>query len=245
VRWCGNENGIIGNTNWNLLDTAGFKRGEGAPSTDTLNSGNRNGQHWIPAEADVSIRPGWFYRPEEDNKVKTAPQLFELYTKSVGNGGNLLLNVPPDRNGLIHPIDSAALMQFRLMRDKAFANNLLSKATTKDHLNKPVTTVLDGNNQTYWTGNGMNPSLVIQFAETTDLNCLVLEEYLNYGQRIGGFVVENWNGKQYETLATATTMGRKKTLRFPLTEAKQIRIRFTDLKAAPLVRGISGYRVPF
>ncbi|MFN3794740.1 MAG: alpha-L-fucosidase [Chitinophagaceae bacterium] len=245
IRWCGNENGIIGNTNWNLLDTAGFKRGEGAPTTDTLNSGNRNGQHWMPAEADVSIRPGWFYRPEEDSKVKTAPQLFDLYTKSVGNGGNLLLNVPPDRNGLIHPIDSTALMQFRLMRDKAFANNLLSKASIKDQLNKPVMSLNDGNAQTYWTGNGKNPSLVIQFAETTDLNCLVLEEFLNFGQRIGGFVVENWNGKQYETLATATTMGRKKILRFSLIEAKQIRIRFTDLKAAPLVRNISGYRVPF
>jgi alpha-L-fucosidase len=57
----GNENGIAGDPNWNFLDTAGFKRGEGAPPTDSLNHGNYYGKQWIPAECDVSIRPGWFY----------------------------------------------------------------------------------------------------------------------------------------------------------------------------------------
>ncbi len=66
-----------------------------------LNQGNINGKNWIPAECDVSIRPGWFYHKEEDDKVKTPEQLFELYLKSVGRGANLLLNIPPDRRGLI------------------------------------------------------------------------------------------------------------------------------------------------
>jgi len=79
IRWCGNENGFAGETNWNFLDTAGFARGIGAPPTDTLNRGNYNGKNWIPAECDVSIRPGWFYHAAEDKKVKTPQTLFELY----------------------------------------------------------------------------------------------------------------------------------------------------------------------
>ena len=75
IRWAGNENGIAGITNWNLLDTAGFHRGQGAPPNDTLNQGNINGKNWIPAECDVSIRPGWFYHAGEDSLVKSPEQL--------------------------------------------------------------------------------------------------------------------------------------------------------------------------
>jgi alpha-L-fucosidase len=112
IRWIGNESGIAGITNWNRLDTAGFKRGEGGPPTDTLNSGNVYGKHWIPGEADVSIRPGWFFRASENDKVKSPEILFDLYLKSVGRGANLLLNVPPDNRGLIHENDSASVMGF-------------------------------------------------------------------------------------------------------------------------------------
>ena len=108
IRWCGNEKGIAGETNWNSLDTVGFTPGAGAPPVDTLNRGNMNGKNWIPAECDVSIRPGWFYHREEDEKIKTPEELFQLYLKSVGRGANLLLNVPPDRTGKINEKDSAA-----------------------------------------------------------------------------------------------------------------------------------------
>ena len=124
IRWVGNERGIAGETNWNTLDTIGFSAGMGAPHADTLNQGNVNGKFWIPAECDVSIRPGWFYHKEEDDKVKTPEQLFDLYLKSVGRGATLLLNVPPDRRGLINENDSAALMGFKKLRDASFNKNL-------------------------------------------------------------------------------------------------------------------------
>lgn len=120
IRWCGNEQGFAGETNWNFLDTAGFTPGAGAPPIDTLNRGNYNGKNWIPAECDVSIRPGWFYHKEENEKIKTPQQLFSLYLKSVGRGANLLLNVPPDRNGLISNEDSTALVRFRKLREESF-----------------------------------------------------------------------------------------------------------------------------
>src|SRR6185369_11418735 len=144
IRWVGNENGIAGDPNWNFLDTAGFKRGIGAPPTDSLNHGNYNGKQWIPAECDVSIRPGWFYHAAEDKKVKTPQTLFELYLKSVGRGANLLLNVPPDRRGLINEKDSAALAGFKHLRDESFGVNLLKEADTyyefssKDFSEKPM-----------------------------------------------------------------------------------------------------------
>ena len=131
IRWVGNENGLIHETNWNLLDTAGFKRGEGAPPNDTLNRGNFNGKNWIGAEADVSIRKGWFYHAEEDSTVKSGKTLFNLYLNSVGHGGNLLLNVPPNRKGLIAPEDSAALMDFKKIRAAAFKTNLFINAISK------------------------------------------------------------------------------------------------------------------
>ena len=84
VRWVGNESGYAGKTNWNLLDTAGFKRGHGAPHQDTLGKGNYKGASYIPAEVDVSIRPGWFYRDSENDKVKSSDKLFNIYLESVG-----------------------------------------------------------------------------------------------------------------------------------------------------------------
>lgn len=124
IRWVGNEQGFIGKTNWNYLDTAGFKRGEGSPAMDTLNQGNAYGANWIPGECDVSIRPGWFYHAHEDEKVKKPEDIFQLYLKSVGRGANLLLNVPPDRRGRIHPTDSAALEGFAQIREKALSREL-------------------------------------------------------------------------------------------------------------------------
>ena len=134
IRWVGNENGIAGTTNWNLLDTAGFSRGLGAPPNDTLNRGNVNGRNWIPAECDVSIRPGWFYHAKEDSLVKSPEKLFDIYLKSVGRGANLILNVPPDTRGLISSYDSAALMGFAKLRKESF-QDLISSGNAMVSLN--------------------------------------------------------------------------------------------------------------
>src|SRR6185369_2963370 len=138
IRWCGNENGIAGKTNWNLLDTVGFTPGAGAPAVDILNRGNENGKNWIPAECDVSIRPGWFYHKEEDDKIKSPEELFQLYLKSVGRGANLLLNVPPDRTGRINERDSAALVGFKKLREESFKKNLATNAKAFAHSNEKI-----------------------------------------------------------------------------------------------------------
>jgi len=101
VRWIGNEQGKAGETNWNTLTPDTLYAGKSGIET-LLNVGAADGTHWIPGEADVSIRKGWFWREEEDSLVKTPEMLFNIYLSSVGRGSTLLLNVPPDKTGLLH-----------------------------------------------------------------------------------------------------------------------------------------------
>lgn len=222
IRWVGNEKGLINETNWNLLDTVGFKRGEGAPPNDTLNRGNFNGKHWIGAEADVSIRPGWFYHPEEDSKVKSPKALFDIYLRSVGHGGNLILNVPPNRVGLIAQEDSAALMGFKQLRDSAFATNLLSKA------------------QKLTTFNGMSFS----FKFPTTINTVQLKERIALGQRVISFEIlgSNQEGKYFH-LAKGTTIGHKRIIRFPATQLRYLQVVIHAAKAKPLISSVEAYLI--
>ena len=222
VRWIGNENGIIGETNWNLLDTAGFKRGEGAPANDTLNKGNYNGKHWIGAEADVSIRKGWFYHPGEDNTVKSGATLFDLYLKSVGRGGNMLLNVPPNRMGLISPTDSVALMQFKKIRDNAFEQNVLKNAKLLRTKN----------------------SLEVHLLKEVAINTIVLKEQISLGQRVVKFEVSGGNNlEQFHKITEGTTIGHKRILSFPEVNLKYIRIKVIESKAAPIISSIEGFDI--
>jgi alpha-L-fucosidase len=246
IRWCGNENGIINPTNWNLLDTAGFKRGEGSPAMDTLNRGNVNGKHWMPAEADVSIRPGWFYHPEQDQQVKSPETLFKLYLQSVGNGGNLLLNVPPDRRGKFHPADSAALVGFRALRENAFQRNLMKGATIRSNQKsaQPLQYLLDSDNNTWWMGNGSQPlELEVQLKSSTRLNTLVLEEMIAYGQRIQSFQIEAMINGNYQTVFTGTTIGRKKIAIFQEVETNRLRLKINAAKAIPILRNLTAYHI--
>jgi alpha-L-fucosidase len=246
IRWCGNEKGMINSTNWNLLDTAGYKRGLGAPPTDTLNRGNVYGKNWIPAEADVSIRPGWFYHAKEDDKVKSPEKLFDLYLHSVGNGGNLLLNVPPDRTGRINAADSAALMGFRKMRDASFTKDVLSGAKISSNTGdqKKLTALLDHNIKTYWASSSQeNTELVVTLPKQTTINSLALEEMIAYGQRVIDFTIEAFDGKEYKVVFKGTTIGRKKIAVFKKTQTDKLRVTIHHAKAAPVLRGMAGYLI--
>jgi len=220
IRWVGNENGLINETNWNLLDTAGFKRGEGAPANDTLNRGNFNGKNWMGAEADVSIRKGWFYHEEEDSTVKSGKTLFNLYLNSVGHGGNLLLNVPPNRKGLIAPQDSAALMEFRKIREAAFKTNLFKNAVIKN------------------TKNGIE----ICLTTPVTINSIQLQEQIKFGQRVIRFEIYAGDKEaDMKKIAGSTTIGRKKIIQFPTTTAKCFKVKIIETKATPIMGAVAGY----
>lgn len=247
IRWVGNEKGIAGDPNWNFLDTAGFKRGLGSPAMDTLNHGNYNGKQWIPAECDVSIRPGWFYHPEEDSKVKKPKKLFELYLQSVGRGANLLLNVPPDRRGLIHEQDSAALVEFKKMRDESFGTNLLKEADTyyefsqKDLRNKPI--MLRGFDTTaaYYGINLQN--FIVQLRQPQKINCIVLREAIHLGQSIRRFSVVLYKGDKAIGEIQGTSVGRKRILTFPAMNITSFRVYLEDAQGNDNISGIAAYLI--
>jgi alpha-L-fucosidase len=126
IRWIGNERGFAGETNWSTIDTDRVVIGEA--DTDYLNSGDPEGHQWVVPLCDTSIRPGWFYHPDQDDQVKAPWELVDLYYRSVGRNCVLLLNVPPDRRGRFHEADVAALREFRRILDETFAVNLAARS---------------------------------------------------------------------------------------------------------------------
>lgn len=252
-RWVGNESGRAGETNWSRLDVEGYEPGLNAPSTTILNTGNIHGAAWVPAETDTSIRPGWFYSPSTDNKVKSLGQLVDIYYTSIGRNSNLLLNIPPDRNGRIHPNDSTRLMEFRRAIDESFNNNLAkgtlsATATRGEDSRYAATNLLDGNYDTYWTTNDDVPtaSIELDMGEPKVFNRLLLQEYIPLGQRIAAFRVEYWNDEEnkWMPVAEATTIGYKRVLRFPEVTGSKIRIHITSSLACPILNNLGLYNAP-
>lgn len=252
TRWMGNERGVGGETNWSTLNTTGFGPGSEAPTTDVLNSGNENGENWVPAEVDVSIRPGWFYSASTDDKVKSVSQLMSIYHTSIGRNSNLLLNVPVNRDGLIHPTDSARLMEFKNAIDLSYKNDLAKgkKVITSDLRSTEKRfspqNLTDGNARTYWAAKDgvKSASLVIDFGKSTELNRVVLQEYIALGQRVKSFSIEYWNGKDFEQLDQQTTIGYKRILAFPAVKTSKIRVKILDANACPVLSSVQAYHAP-
>ncbi len=248
IRWVGNENGIAGKTNWNTLDTAGFMRGAGGPPTDTLNTGNIYGKNWIPAECDVSIRPGWFYHKKEDTLVKSPQQLFELYLKSVGRGACLLLNVPPDGRGLITKYDSAALVGFKALEDENFANNLSREGKgyfVPHNGTRPAKKINDSQTESFESVTLPNlQSMGIEFDKPKKINCIILKENLLNGQHCMKFKILLMNAKHELIKEVAgTTIGHKRILTFPATEASIIGLQIEEQKGITNISEIESYLI--
>jgi alpha-L-fucosidase len=231
-----------------MLDTAGFKRGQGAPPTDTLNQGNKFGKNFIPAECDVSIRPGWFFHQKEDSLVKTPQQLFEIYLKSVGRGANLILNVPPDRRGLITKYDSASLVGFKKLRQESFGNDL-SKNARKYFVSgnkKSATKNLDspGENKFIVFSHPQNQFIQIDYPRPSKINCLVLQENLLNGQQCAKFTVKLFDesGSVIKEL-NGTTIGHKRILSFPEEEVSKVQFFIDEQKAPARISSIKSFRI--
>jgi len=248
IRWCGNERGYAGATNWNMISVDTLYPGKSG-ITALLNTGSEDGTSWLPAEVDVSIRPGWFYHETQDEKVRTPDNLFQLYLESVGRGANLLLNLPPDKRGLIHENDATSLREWKKMMDVAFSDNLAVDGKVsadtfrgKSRLYAP-SRVTDGNKDTYWaTDDGVKTgTLEIDLGKTRKVSYLVVQEYIRLGQRVKSFVVEVWNGNDWVNVASGTTIGHKRILPLGDVETSKIRIRITDAKACLLLSNVELY----
>lgn len=217
VRWVGNESGNAGETCWSTINTTGMA--PGVADSKYLNTGDEKGQEWIPAETDVSIRPGWFYHPKEDDKVRSPQNLVKLYYESVGRNSLLLLNVPPNREGLLCPQDVAAIKEFRSILDETFKTNLAKKSNKK---------LLDGKLNT-WIGVAEQTPLEIKLGKATTFDRFMVQENIAEGQRIAEAQLEYWDGTSWKLIKKFTTVGYKRLLRFePVTAVK---VRLTVLRA--------------
>lgn len=249
-RWIGNEEGRAGETNWSRLDTSGLQPGR-VPSPEVLTAGHIFGHAWIPAETDVSIRPGWFYSPATDDKVKSLDQLLDIYYTSVGRNSNLLLNVPPDRRGRIHPADSLRLMEFRAAIEADFRHNRLAGATITAGNTRgqaacyAADRLLDDDFDTYWATDDTVRAVTLEIAlpERTTFSRLLLQEYIPLGQRVVAFDVDYWNDEAngWTPLTAATTIGYKRILRFPDVSSDRLRIHIRLALACPALSAVALY----
>ncbi|MBI1177193.1 alpha-L-fucosidase [bacterium] len=249
VRWVGNERGIAGEPCWATIDIDGGVPGN---TTADLNHGERHGTNWVPAECDVSIRPGWFYHPSEDNRVKTPAQLLDIYYHSVGRGACLNLNVPPDRRGQIHDSDIQSLKEFRRILDATFAKNLaLGAKFTASNIRGNSSTfapdnLLDGNRNTYWCTDDdvKTADLTLDLDQPVTFNVVDLRECLPLGQRVDAFAIDQWKDGQWVEFTSGTSIGNRRLLRTENVTTSKVRLRITQAAACPAIAEFGLYAGP-
>ncbi len=249
IRWVGNESGMGSLTNWCLLN-----KDEMYPGGDfagILGMGHEDGKYWVPAEVDVSIRPGWFYHETQDSSVRTPENLMELYYSSVGRNSNLLLNVPPDRRGLLNEIDVKALLAFKELRDKEFVTDIArgKSVTSSNDRGKEFagSNVNDGNPDTYWAtdDSGTTGEIIIDLGATADVNRIIIQEYIKLGQRVQDYSVSAYTDGKWLPIIDGTTIGYKVIRKFPVIyNTSRIKVTINKSKASPVISNIELYRAP-
>ena len=238
-RWVGNEEGRTGDPCWSTLTTEGATPSENKPEPSVLETGHQGGSHWVPPEVDVSIRPGWFWHPDEH--TKTVDELMEIYYNSVGRNGLLLLNVPPDTAGRISAEDSTVLVAFRNERDRIFAHDLAqgAKVSALSRSGHKAKSVLDTAYHTYWAAMGKNAELDMKLDSIREFDIVVIQEYIPLGQRITNVQLSIDEGDGIYPCTTAdyplcTTVGYKRIIRLD-SPTRTDRLVFTFHALAPPV----------
>ena len=224
----------------------------GWPRYVELRSGHEDGTHWLPAEVNTSIRPGWYYHPREDHQVKSLPRLVRTYYESIGRNGNFLLNLPVDTRGLVHENDVAKLMALKKQLDADFKEELAqsTKLTASNirggDMTYAPTKVNDGDNSTYWaTDDGVTKaSLTLEFERPTEVNRILLQEYIPLGQRVKKFSIEAEIDGEWTTLDEQTTIGYKRILQFNTVRTTQMKVNFLEAKGPITISTIALYRAP-
>lgn len=223
VRWCGNEKGEAGDPNWSTVNprTVTFPGASGPGVSRALLHGDPDGTVWRPAEADVSIRPGWFYHPAEDSRVRTSDQLFDLYLSSVGRNSKLLLNVPPARDGLLSEADIASLNGFHRLRTSRFGADLAAGARVR------------------WQPDGR--AAEIDLGHRVTIALARLGEDITRGQVVAGYSLFGSDEGLWRLLARGTTLGYARIARFEPAAVQRVRVVIDEAIAPPRTLAIRLY----
>ncbi|KAH9608278.1 hypothetical protein KSS87_000330 [Heliosperma pusillum] len=241
LRWVGDEAGVAGTTCWSLFNTSSAKIGD--VKAQYAREGDELGQEWVPAECDVSIRPGWFWHPSE--APKSALTLLDIYYKSVGRNCQLLLNVPPNSSGLISPEDIKVLLEFSELRRSIFSKNLaehamITASSTRGGADSrfDASNVLEESIYTYWApAEGQSDWMLhVDLQKKVNFNVLQLQEPIQLGQRIISFHVDCLNDKgEWHKMVDGTTIGYKRLLLFSKVETRFLRLVINQARADPLI----------
>ncbi len=223
LRWVGNEKGIAGETCWatyspHAPDGSG-KPGPGFVLDKEGNSGHRDGAFWMPAECDVSIRPGWFWHEDQNSKVKSPAQLVDLHFKSVGRGASFLLNIPPDRRGLLHENDIASLKEYGRIIRQTFARNHAGKVRARD--------------------------LTVEIRPQPFDVVRIREDIAKGGQRVDSFALDAWESGAWKEIHAGTSIGSCRLIRFdaPVRTSK-LRLRPIAASGEPaLITELGAYKL--
>jgi alpha-L-fucosidase len=234
VHWIGNEKGFAGSTFWSTINRDSVA--VGTSKTSYLNTGDPMGKDWVVGQCDVSIRPGWFYHQAQDSLVKSPQELIDIYYKSVGRNAVLLLNLPPDKSGLIHENDIMALQGFRKTINETFAVDLATGASAtaenyrSNHKKFAPEKVLDENVDTYWATDDsvLSSYLIIQLPEEKLFDRILIQEPILYGQRISKFEIEIMDDNGWKSVFQGTTIGYKRLIRIPSVRTSQVRLRIHE-----------------
>ena len=267
VRWCGNEAGDTRESEWSVVpakisetelvaehsqkeDNEKFsKQGMNEQDRDLGSRDRLRGVSkliWYPAEVDVSIRHGWFYHEDQDDKVRSLENLKDIYLKSVGGNATLLLNIPPDKHGLFHRADVERLKELGDFIRTSFSNNLVEQAkltATPFQVGHDIENVREDDYHTYFRTDDWNTQIEIriQWQEEKKLEYLVLKEMISLSQRIEKFTISYMKDRKEKVVTTGTTVGYKKIVVLPEILTDELIIRIVDSRVAPTLSFIGVY----
>ncbi|MDH5609587.1 MAG: alpha-L-fucosidase [Cyclobacteriaceae bacterium] len=248
IRWVGNEHGHAGETFWSTIHAD--KLVIGGSDASYLNTGEADGANWLIGQCDVSIRPGWFYHASQDSLVKTPLELIDIYYKSVGRNGVLLLNLPPDTRGLIHENDVASLRGFKNILEETFRKNFASgKKASASNYRMGLDTyspekLLDDDPETFWATDDevLSAEIIVDLTNPQTFDRLMLCEPIRYGQRIRQFeILSSQDGHVWEKIAEGSTIGYKRLIRTRLLTASLLKIRILNADPSPALHTVGIY----
>ncbi len=265
VRWVGTESGYGRETEWSVVPyelTSQDKIAEGSQQAASKEGftppGDMESQYlgsrekiknaksliWYPSEVDVSIRPGWFWHESENSRVKTPEKLLDIYFSSVGRNSLLLLNIPPDTEGLINEADILSLKTWKDALESIFKENFAKNALLRSSDNSlNINTLTDNNDATSWNPVSKSPyTFELDLKPATVFNVLLLQENISIGQRIEHFTLEAWADGSWKQIAEGTTVGYKRLLRFPTVETNKVRFTIDQSRLEPALAEFGLYR---
>ena len=256
VRWCGNEAGHTRESEWSVIPEKFRLTGSESPAGELdERSADLGGREllarapvleWKPAETDTSIRPGWFWHRAENRKVKTVRKLTDLYLRTVGGNCTLLLNIPPDTDGLFSPTDVQRLEQLGKTVREIFAVNLTAdavfSATADDGVHTADNLKEDAYDTYFKTEDGVNTvTVTVTLPEMRKVHIVEIKEDIRFSQRVERFAVEYRCGKGWKRVCEGTTVGYKKYARFRPVTTDALRIVILDSRVCPVLSHIGVY----